>query len=117
MEHADDVTSIFGGHAYPSPTNGIPTDVTDESFYSAYLKLIQATATRVRQRTGKRFVVKSPAAVCPAILPRGRLTQTVAANRSAKPAATASPATARVRAGRPSPARSTMTRRMKSLGR
>ena len=57
MEHVDDVTSIFGGHAYPSPTNGIPTDVTDESFYSAYLKLIQATATRVRQRTGKRFVV------------------------------------------------------------
>ena len=57
MEYVDDVTSIFGGHAYPSPTNGIPTDVTDESFYSAYLKLIQATATRVRQRTGKRFVV------------------------------------------------------------
>ena len=48
MEHVDDVTSIFGGHVYPSPTNGIPTDVTDESFYSAYLKLIQATATRVR---------------------------------------------------------------------
>ena len=113
MENVDDITSIFGGHAYPSPTNGIPTDVTDDTFYSVYLKLIEELATRVRQRTGKRFVV----ILQQRGLPSHRLTQIVAANRSAKPAATASRGTARVRAGRPSPARSTTTRRTKSLGR